>query len=65
MGVRRTRVGRRPAWALITVLETLGKAPDGTRETSQMLHAGADALVEGGETGIFTPMLHFRARKPA
>jgi sterol 24-C-methyltransferase len=64
-GIRRTPVGRRLAWALIRVLEWSGKAPRGTLETSQFLHAGADALVEGGETGIFTPMFYFRARKPA
>lgn len=63
-GIRRTPVGRRLAWVLIRVLEAVGKAPRGTLETSQFLHAGADALVEGGETGIFTPMFYFRARKP-
>ncbi|MFW6067448.1 MAG: sterol methyltransferase [Myxococcota bacterium] len=63
-GIRRTVIGRRMAWMLIRVLEATGKAPRGTLETSQFLHAGADALVEGGETGIFTPMFYFRARKP-
>jgi sterol 24-C-methyltransferase len=64
-GVRRTPWGKRAAQLLIRVLERTGKAPRGTLETSKFLHAGADALVEGGETGIFTPMFYFRARKPA
>ncbi len=65
LGFRRSKVGRRVAWGVIRVLEGIGKAPKGTLETSKFLHAGCDALVEGGDTGIFTPMLYFRARKPA
>lgn len=64
-GVRRTRWGKRLARLLIRALEAAGKAPRGTLETSQFLHVGADALVEGGRTGVFTPMFYFRARKPA
>ncbi|MFW6197353.1 MAG: sterol methyltransferase [Myxococcota bacterium] len=64
-GVRRTWWGRRLARGVIMALEAVGKAPDGSREISEMLHRGADALVKGGDTGIFTPMFYFRARKPA
>ena len=63
-GVRRTPVGRRLTWAAIRVMEAAGIAPKGTMEASQFLHAGADALVEGGDSGIFTPMFFFVAKKP-
>jgi hypothetical protein len=32
---------------------------------SDFLNLGADALVRGGESGIFTPMFFFHARKPS
>jgi len=64
LGLRRTKVGRRVAWGLMTVMEGAKIWPKGTRQASEFLHAGADALVEGGETGIFTPMLWLHARKP-
>ncbi len=64
-GLRRSPLGRRAVSALITVLEAVGKAPKGTKEVSQFLHDGADALVEGGEAGIFTPMFFFVGEKPA
>ncbi|HJK91825.1 MAG TPA: methyltransferase domain-containing protein [Polyangiaceae bacterium LLY-WYZ-15_(1-7)] len=64
-GVRRTKLGRRLTWAAIKVMEAARIAPKGTMEVSQFLHAGADALVEGGESGIFTPMFWFVAERPA
>jgi sterol 24-C-methyltransferase len=39
-------------------------APRGTTEVSDFLNLAADALVRGGETGIFTPLFFFHARKP-
>ena len=30
-----------------------------------MLNVGADALIQGGRTGIFTPCFFVLARKPA
>jgi len=63
-GVRRTRIGQRLTWAALTVAERAGLVPKGTMSVSQFLHRGADALVAGGETGVFTPMFYFRARKP-
>ncbi|MCY4191170.1 MAG: hypothetical protein OXC54_02155 [Rhodospirillaceae bacterium] len=39
--------------------------PDGSRAVSTLLNRAADALVEGGRAGIFTPMFFFLARKPS
>lgn len=47
------------------VLEALRMIPKGTAETARTLNVAADALVEGGETGIFTPSFLVHARKPA
>jgi hypothetical protein len=38
-------------------------APRGSTVVSDFLNAGADALVRGGETGVFTPMFFFDGRK--
>jgi sterol 24-C-methyltransferase len=63
-GFRHTRIGRRVTNSVVKVLETAHIAPAGSCAVSEFLIAGADALVRGGETGIFTPMFYFRARKP-
>jgi sterol 24-C-methyltransferase len=49
----------------VRVLETVGIAPKGTTHVSQILCKAADALVDGGRRGIFTPMYTFVARKRA
>lgn len=64
-GIRRTRIGRQLTWVALSAAERLKAVPKGTVQVSQFLHAGGDALVEGGELGIFTPMLYFCGRKPA
>ena len=46
------------------LLERLRIAPAGTGEAARLLNMAADALVEGGETGIFTPSFLVHARKP-
>ena len=63
--LQRTPLGRRLVWGLITALEAARIAPKGTMEVSQFLHTGADALVRGGDLGVFTPMAFFLAHKPA
>ena len=40
-------------------------APAGTSEAARFLNVAADALVEAGELGIFTPSFLVHARKPA
>ena len=44
--------------------ERLRLFPKGSRAVGTLLNTAADALVEGGRTGIFTPMFFFLARKP-
>jgi cyclopropane fatty-acyl-phospholipid synthase-like methyltransferase len=61
----RHRLGRRLTGQATRLLERLGVAPEGTTEVSQLLQRAADALVRGGELGIFTPMYFVHARKPA
>lgn len=63
-GLGRSALGRRLSATLIRALQLAGRAPRGTLETHCLLHAGADALVEAGQAGIFTPMYYFHARKP-
>lgn len=45
-------------------LELLRIAPRGTSQTSKLLNMAADALVEAGQLGIFTPCFLVHARKP-
>ena len=61
-GLRRTRVGRQLTTIMVTALERAKLAPSGTRATAEILNRAADALVEGGERGIFSPLVFFVAR---
>ena len=63
-GFKHTRTGRWATNRLVRALETIRIAPKGSTAVSTFLNRGADALVRGGETGIFTPMFFFHARKP-
>jgi sterol 24-C-methyltransferase len=65
LAVRRGRVGRFLARRLIRTVEALRIAPKGSAEVSKMLGAAAEALIAGGEAGIFTPNYFFLARRPA
>ena len=47
-----------------TLLERLRVAPAGAGEASRLLNGAADALVEAGEAGIFTPCFLVHAHKP-
>ena len=60
----RTSVGRALTNLILRVGEKLRIFPEGTTLVSTVLNRGVDALVEGGECGIFTPMFFFLARKP-
>jgi sterol 24-C-methyltransferase len=60
----RTPAGRAITNAACRVLERLRLAPEGTSRVSDFLNVAADALVAGGQTGIFTPMYFFLARNP-
>jgi sterol 24-C-methyltransferase len=63
-GFRHTQAGRWLTNRVVGALETLRVAPKGSHAVSTMLNKAAVALVRGGETGVFTPMFYFRARKP-
>ena len=62
--IPRTPVGRALTNLSLRVAERLRVVPKGTTDVSTMLNAGADAMVEGGESGIYTPVFFFLARKP-
>lgn len=62
--IPRTPIGRTITNAMTVVLEKLKLAPKGTKQVSDFLNEGADALVAGGKTGTFTPMYFFVARNP-
>ena len=62
--IPRTPVGRALTNLTLRVLEWSRVVPKGARAVSTLLNAGADALVEGGKSGVFTPMFFFLARKP-
>ena len=61
----RTPFGRTCTAAVTHVLERLRVAPVATSEAAELLNVAADALVEGGELGIFTPSFLIHARKPS
>ena len=62
--IARTSAGRALTNMTLRIGERLRLLPKGITTVSTLLNEGADALVEGGETGIFTPMFFFLVRKP-
>ena len=62
--IPRTPIGRALTNLTLQVGEKLRLVPEGARAVSTLLNAAADALVEGGRSGVFTPMYFFVARKP-
>ncbi len=63
-GIQRRPLGRAFIKNFVKTLERVKLAPQGSSEVSAVLNIAADALVEGGELGIMTPMYFFKARKP-
>jgi len=63
-GFRHTRLGHWVTHMMVTTLEFAHIAPKGTTATSTMLMKTAVCLVDGGKTGIFSPMYLILARKP-
>jgi sterol 24-C-methyltransferase len=45
-------------------MESIHVAPVGCAAVNELLITGAEALVEGGRTGIFTPLYFLHAQKP-
>ena len=62
--IPRTPIGRALTNLALRVGERLRIVPEGSREVSSVLNAGADALVDGGIAGVFTPMFYYLAVKP-
>ena len=62
--ILRTPFGRALTNLTLRAGERLRLFPEGYRAVSTLLNATADALVEGGKSGIYTPMFFFLARKP-
>ena len=62
--IPRTPVGRALTNLTLRVGEKLRIFPQGSTMVSTLLNRGADALVAGGESGLFTPIFFFLARKP-
>lgn len=60
----RTPAGRAVTNLVTGLLERVRVAPEGTQAVSSFLNDAADALVAGGDLGIFTPMYFALARKP-
>jgi len=63
-GFRRTKLGRKMTTALVSVLEFLRIAPQGTTKVQNLLNATADDLYDAGKLSIFTPSYYFLAYKP-
>ena len=62
--IPRTSIGRALTNLALRTGEAARLLPEGSTAVSTLLNEGADALVEGGRSGIFTPMFFFLARKP-
>ena len=62
--IPRSPLGRALTNLTLRVGERLRLFSEGARAVSTILNAGADALVDGGRSGVFTPMFYFLARKP-
>lgn len=63
-GFARSGFGRSVTHTSVRALEAVGLAPKGSTQVSALLNKAADALVQAGELGIFTPMYRHVARKP-
>jgi sterol 24-C-methyltransferase len=61
---RLTPVGRFITRNMVSLLETLKIAPEGSTRVSTFLEKALEGLVDGGRKEIFTPMYFFLVRKP-
>ncbi|MBW2261087.1 MAG: methyltransferase domain-containing protein [Deltaproteobacteria bacterium] len=64
-GFLHTEAGAWLTHRLVGLLELVRLSPPGTTSVHDLLRLGQHSLVEGGRTGIFTPMYFFLAEKPA
>ena len=61
---RSTRTGRWVTRGSLRAMEALRIAPRGSVRVTETLNMCADAMIEAGRLGIFTPMCFIHARKP-
>ena len=61
---RSSKIGRWATQNTLKLLEMLHIAPKGSVQVAETLNLCADAMVEAGRLGIFTPMYFIHARKP-
>ncbi|KAB8338800.1 hypothetical protein FH972_021745 [Carpinus fangiana] len=61
--LRMTKIGRNSVHLLVSGFEKIGLIPRGTSATADSLAKSADALVEGGQKKLFTPMYLMLGRK--
>jgi len=64
-GLRTTPLGVAATHTMVWLLEAIGLAPKGTTPMHGHLTTAAKDLYRSCQLGIFTPMLFFKARKPA
>ena len=62
--LRRTPLGRKMIMEILRLAAVLGLFPAGSADVVGLVDRTASAYVEGGRTGIFTPLYCFLARKP-
>ena len=62
--IARTNIGGVLTNVALRIAERTRLLPEGAAAVSTLLNEAADALVEGGRTGIFTPIFFFLVRKP-
>jgi len=63
-GFSRTSPGRFLTHFFVSLFQIVGIAPNGSVQVSSILNLGADALLKGGDLGIFSPTFFFYGRKP-
>ena len=61
---RRTPLGRKAMIGMLRLAEAIRYFPDGSVAVVQLMDRTADAYVAGGQSGVFTPLYCFLARKP-
>lgn len=62
--MRTTTLGKFFTQNTVWGLEKVGLVPKGTYDVGESLKVAGDALVAGGKTKLFTPMMLFVCRKP-
>lgn len=61
---RTSYLGRKITTAMVSMMEKVGIAPEGSTKVTNALEEAAVGLVAGGREKLFTPMMLFVAKKP-